>query len=43
MNGVIDLLNYSRLFTPFKENIQGQEHIIISPNYDEFLEKYSEV
>ena len=42
MNGVINLLSYSRLFTPYSVNILGQYHQIITPNFDEFIETYEQ-
>ena len=43
MNGVVNLLSYSRLFTPYQVSILGQPHTIITPNFDEFISSYEGV
>ncbi len=43
VNGVVDLFNYSRVFTPYSVSILGQTFKIITPNFDEFTATYSTV
>lgn len=34
MNGVVNLFNYTRVFTPYSVTILGQTQKIITPNFD---------
>lgn len=43
MNGVVNLFNYTRVFTPYSVTILGQTQKIITPNFDEFMTEYSKV
>lgn len=43
VNGVVDLFNYSRLFTPYTVYILGQGYKIITPNFDDFINNYTAV
>ena len=41
LNGVVNLLNYTRLFTPYSVNILGQYHKIITPSFYNFTQEYA--
>lgn len=43
MNGVVNLFNYTRVFTPYSINILGQTQKIITPNFDHFMTEYAKV
>lgn len=43
MNGAVNLLNYTRVFTPYAVSILGQTFKIITPNFDEFMTQYNAV
>lgn len=43
MNGAVNLLNYSRVFTPYAVSIMGQTYKIITPNFDQFTTEYNAV
>lgn len=43
VNGVVDLFNYTRVFTPYTVSILGQSYKIITPNFDEFIDRYGNV
>ena len=43
LDGVVKLLSQTQLFTPYIVNIKGQENIIITTNFDNFMESYEKV